>query len=204
MKAFGSKPSPIVRLQLEALTPHLKQFAKEQLALRAEGWKTHDTELLFKGSQLEIPILGDAPMQVVGKVDRIDVHDTLKSWRLIDYKTSGSSKTVEKSHRTKAGWIDLQLPLYLFFAKNQGWQPARACYFTFFDTSEAKLDPASWNDSDLSSAWEKAQEVASNIRQEKFWPPAERFVGFDNFSLLWAGRRNLDEDDEAESEGEEQ
>ena len=48
-----------------------------------------------------------------GKIDRIDINEEDKTLKVVDYKLSGKSPTIED---LKTG-LSLQLPLYLFAAK---------------------------------------------------------------------------------------
>jgi ATP-dependent helicase/nuclease subunit B len=68
-----------------------------------------------------------------GKIDRIDINEEDKTLKVVDYKLSGNSPTIED---LKTG-LSLQLPLYLFAAKemisahfNEDFKPAGAQIFS--------------------------------------------------------------------------
>lgn len=113
-REFGRYALPPVHTQRLALWERLRRFAQHQAAAFEEGWQIAFVE---SDASLIAPFEVDgapADVKLKGKIDRIDWHpDGL--WRVIDYKTSAKAKTPQKAHypSEKAGWKDLQLPLYL-------------------------------------------------------------------------------------------
>lgn len=114
-EAFGTRPLPAVRLQLDVMRQRFAPFAAWQVAHAAEGWRIHGAELKLPATFAIAPD-GAAPMRITGQIDRIDRHESRKAWRIIDYKTGDAGSTPRETHRRgKSGtgpWKDLQLPLY--------------------------------------------------------------------------------------------
>jgi hypothetical protein len=48
---------------------------------------------------------------LTGRIDRVDQNIRTGQWAALDYKTS-SEPSDPRDHRTKSGWVNLQLPLY--------------------------------------------------------------------------------------------
>ncbi len=113
--AFGTRTLPAVRLQLDVMRQRFAPFAAWQVAHAAEGWRIHAAELRLPATFALAPE-GTAPMRITGQIDRIDLHESRKTWRIIDYKTGDAGSTPRETHRSgKSGtgpWKDLQLPLY--------------------------------------------------------------------------------------------
>jgi ATP-dependent helicase/nuclease subunit B len=71
-------------------------------------FKNDDTEQIPDKKEIKI-----ADIKFRGKIDRIDLNETNKTLKVIDYKLGGTTPTIED---LKTG-LSLQLPLYLFAAK---------------------------------------------------------------------------------------
>jgi len=50
-------------------------------------------------------------LHLTGRIDRVDQNIRTGQWAALDYKTS-SEPSDPQDHRTKSGWVNLQLPLY--------------------------------------------------------------------------------------------
>ncbi len=50
-------------------------------------------------------------LYLTGRIDRVDQNIRTGQWAALDYKTS-SEPSDPRDHRTKSGWVNLQLPLY--------------------------------------------------------------------------------------------
>jgi len=112
--AFGRAPLPAVELQLEQLEHRLRFFARRQAERAAEGWRIHAAE--WKPSRPVRLEVDGQPLELSGKLDRIDRHPDGR-WAILDYKTGDRRKTPREAHRKKdRSWIDLQLPLYRYLA----------------------------------------------------------------------------------------
>ena len=86
-------------------------------------------------------------------------------------------------------WTNLQVPLYSWAIEDV----TEAGYFVL-GAAEKEVGLSLWNgfsDEDRESALACARWVIGQVKNEVFWPPAEK-VKYDDFSLLAMGR-NLEE-----------
>jgi ATP-dependent helicase/nuclease subunit B len=140
---------------------------------------------------------------VRGKIDRIDRHRDSGARRVIDYKTTDSSKKPTDTHlgarrdetpefaHVSVGdkpkrWTDLQLPLYAVLGVEPSDTPPEPAYFNLprAVTETALLPWPTFNADLAASAFECAEAIAEKIRSAVFWPPAER-VDYDDFESLF-------------------
>jgi len=199
---FGATVPLALRIQREALRQRLSWFARVQAVERASGWRVREVETKFT-----LPLEG---FTVVGRADRIDVHDDGRT-RVIDYKTGSVDRGgVEAAHRTGVTastrlpahlegveailcevkgkpkrWKNLQLALYAAALEDM----EEVGYFTLGAT-EADVQVAMWDgfgESDRESALECARWVAGQVKGGEFWPPAER-VTYDDLKVMALGR----------------
>jgi ATP-dependent helicase/nuclease subunit B len=115
--AFGATPLPAVELQLAQLEHRLRMFARVQAARAAEGWRIHAVEWK-PAAPVRLDVDG-APLEIGGKIDRIDRHPDGR-WAILDYKTGDRRRLPHDAHRRKdrdKSWSDLQLPLYRHLAR---------------------------------------------------------------------------------------
>lgn len=168
---------PAVRLQMEQARRRLATFAAKQVSLVREGWRIvyaedDDNEKLSIAFATE-----GGPIQLVGRIDRIDFNESRRVLRIVDYKTADNAEVPDKTHRKKDRWVDLQLPLYRHL-----WRAARLkfpedCpvelgYFNLPKKSDASgVEIAPWNEVTLENADATARQVIRNIRAGEFWPP---------------------------------
>lgn len=113
---------------------------------------------------------------ITGRIDRIDVHEGTGEFQLLDYKSSDSPKSPEKSHRSKDQWTNLQLPLYRHLAREIGSLDGELKLGFFVlpkDVSKIDVMEAQWSESELEQADETARNVVRALRERKYWPPAE-------------------------------
>ncbi len=113
---FGKTPLPAIRVQVEQLRRRLAAFAHWQSQWAAQGWRIEHAEVLIGKTAAnvagtlrvpECPIgtrsvpdtLAEAqlevdsePMPLRGKIDRIDINDSLGRCMIFDYKTSDEAK----------------------------------------------------------------------------------------------------------------
>lgn len=198
---FGPSPPLQVEVQLESARQRLRQAARVQAGLLAEGWEIMHAEMAIRG-ELE-------GVQVRGKVDRIDRHRETGQTRLLDYKTSGRAGAPEAAHLgpVPAGgecrdyarievagrqrrWTDLQVPLYaiLLSAGTELRGPSEQGYFNL----PAALDDTGvvlWTGltaAVLESAHACARGVITDIKDHRFWPPAPRTAQDEFGGLFWA------------------
>jgi len=113
-KLLGAHPPAAVQIQKALLRSRLEHFAQMQAIRRREGWRIAHVEWNPRSVDAKPAIMmGDAPMGLRGKIDRIDIHEEDGRWAIIDYKTGASAQDAARAHRKRDGqWISLQLPLY--------------------------------------------------------------------------------------------
>jgi RecB family exonuclease len=169
---FGQAPLPAVAIQLDRLATRLEAFALRQTDMRRDGWRIIHVEHDFKDAVRDVLEMGDGepPMPLRGKVDRIDRHETHGGYRIIDYKTGDTAKTLNQAHhgtkKKREKWIDLQLPLYDMLASRL--LECERCELAYMllpkKPSETKLDVAPWTAGELDGALELAREIVRDIR----------------------------------------
>ncbi|MDO4575072.1 MAG: PD-(D/E)XK nuclease family protein [Planctomycetia bacterium] len=97
-RVFDATTHPVVTLQKEQLAIRLAAFAVRQAQWQQAGWQILCAEENLSGlfrtenGRGEPVNFGDGPMEIRGKIDRIDYHPTLQQWQVWDYKTSSGSK----------------------------------------------------------------------------------------------------------------
>ncbi len=197
---YGTELNLPLVIQLESARQRLAKVAAIQARERAAGWVIERCEWPFA--------LDLGGLQVRGKIDRIDRHETTGTYRVLDYKTSDTAVSPEKSHlrpvrvgderrpawmRVDGGsrpsmWADLQLPLYLrALALEPGGAGASCGYFNL-PKAAGETALALWPDLTpelLAAAAACADGVAAAIRRGEFWPPAEVPADRDPFAALF-------------------
>jgi ATP-dependent helicase/nuclease subunit B len=171
-QCFGRSPLSAICVQVEQLRLRLREFARWQADWAKQGWIIEHVETFPKDGAAKIMVDGK-PMFLRGRIDRIDFQPSTGKRMIIDYKSSDTPSTPEKSHRRKNDWVDLQLPLYRHLAIGMGINgPFELAYIALpKDTSQTGIMISEWTPEDLQSADEAAAVVVRNVRAEKFWPP---------------------------------
>lgn len=179
-----------VRLQLEQARLRLTTFARHQAELAGGGWRIIYAEAdeergaQANGNQdrtenkLEDVFRKFTARQImlVGRIDRIDFHETKNTIRILDYKTADKARTPQETHCKDDRWIDLQLPLYRHL-----WRKALADFPPSGDRkvelaylnlpradAAAGLALATWTDDDLEAADDVACAVIRDIVARRF------------------------------------
>ncbi|MGB0766394.1 MAG: PD-(D/E)XK nuclease family protein [Phycisphaeraceae bacterium] len=179
-QSYGMDPPVAARVQAEQLRYRLHAFAPRQAAMIRTGWRIEHEE---KTESVALSVDGQ-PFTIRGQIDRIDRHPEL-GWRLIDYKTSDTDKTPERTHRRsvqgETDWVDLQLPLYLDLSTNLGVSGRVELGYINLPKkrSQTRYVEADWDAQALDSAREKRDWVIRRVREGVFWPPKEP-PGFDD------------------------
>ncbi|MCI0682766.1 MAG: PD-(D/E)XK nuclease family protein [Gemmataceae bacterium] len=207
-KVYGpDQRRPAIRLQLEQARQRLRTFASCQVELARTGWRIihveddqHDEDHT-KRAELEVPFpVGGAAVSLVGRIDRIDFHETTSTIRILDYKTADSAEKPDQTHRDRKGWlvdaagnlvrldadsadrdrkgwIDLQLPLYRLLCRDRRLKlPAAASIQLGYFNIPKKLEEtavavAEWDEIVLADAEDVARAVVRQIASGVFWPP---------------------------------
>jgi ATP-dependent helicase/nuclease subunit B len=130
-RLFGSSPSPAVRVQIAAAQIRLRSFARVQAEQFAAGWRIVSAERKLEADAKNPFQVG--PLNLSGKIDRIEKNELTGEWRVLDYKTHPKATPPAKKHfsprlfsewlpsaelefhngkrQVKKRWADLQLPL---------------------------------------------------------------------------------------------
>ncbi len=170
---FAPAAMPTVRVQMEQLRLRLRAFAAWQAQWAAQGWRIEHAEVSPEPGTAELAVDGK-PMQLRGRIDRIDFHPSTGERVVFDYKTSESVRDPEKTHRKQGAWVDLQLPLYRHLVAGLDISgPVRLAYIVLpRETAKVGMLPAEWSETDLAEADAAAAQVIRGVRAEVFWPPA--------------------------------
>ncbi len=191
---FGKDALPAIHIQAEQLKFRLQSFAKEQAEWASEGWQIIAVECEATGVPFDVD---GTPILLGGRIDRIDHNPSTGEWALLDYKTGSSMSSPEKAHRVKLPnglfvWKDLQLPLYrqlLSAIEDKHCRPivntkaidknnVRLGYISLPKKREdAGFELAEWNEEDLSSAEDFAQDIVRLLRRGKFDSKKTRISG---------------------------
>lgn len=162
-KRFGRNRSATIAVQLQMMQDRLSAFADWQAGTAAEGWRILHTE-----EDLKYDDFVDAKGRDVilaGRVDRIDRHKTTGQYRVLDYKTSETATKPEATHMTKGEWVDLQLPLYRLLVRALEIDSNLLLGYVHLpgDLAGVGASIARWNQAQLDSAEQTAQQVAADI-----------------------------------------
>jgi len=169
---YGSSPLSAIRVQVEQLRRRLAAFARWQAAWTAEGWQVLRVEAVPEEPGASLVVDGE-PVQLRGRIDRIDVHATRGEWFVVDYKTADRPRGPDKVHRQGESWVDLQLPLYRHLVRAMGIEGrVRLGYVNLpKDTTAVALAEAEWTPEELETADRTAEDVIRRVRRGDFWPP---------------------------------
>jgi len=199
LEQYGAHPPLPVVMQMESIRQRLIATAHIQSTVIADGWvPTH----------FEQPVsctIGTITLR--GVIDRVDYHPDLKSWRILDYKTTDKCTSPSDAHwagvredtpeyavapaaglRGKnARWVDLQLPIYHQLFRMQ--HPGALVKTAYFNLPVGVMDTqvSEWNtltDDLVQSAWHCAEAIVDRIEQGIFWPPADT-IPYDDFESLF-------------------
>lgn len=176
---YGARPLAAVALQVEQLRRRLHDFAAWQTAEVAAGWLIEHIEWEPEGG-------GTVPFDVDGKavglrgrIDRIDLHEDGRRWRVLDYKTSEQARKPRSVHgpRKDGEWKNLQLPLYALLVAplveplaNKGFEQAPTLAYVVLprDLGATEILEADWTDAEQESAVERARKVVRGIRSAEY------------------------------------
>jgi hypothetical protein len=180
-----------VRVQIEQLRLRLVAFSQVQARQRQDGWRIHHVESRSEQIEVDFPVDGQ-PFLLVGRIDRIDVHETTETARVLDYKTGDTVKSPDETHRGQgdADWSDLQLPLYRHLAARLGLHAGELGYLSIpKDRAKVGFNKAEWSEARLEQADDVARDVIRKLRREEFWPPSKEIMPrMDDFAGICQSR----------------
>ena len=163
LQRFGRNRSATVSVQLQMVQNRLTAFAHWQASNASEGWRIKHSEKELRYE--EFTDSEGRPVTLIGRVDRIDQHQTTGQWRVLDYKSSERADRPESTHFKKQEWVDLQLPLYRLLVRSLDVHDNLELGYIHLPGDLAKVGAsiAKWTDIDLDSAETTAREVAAHI-----------------------------------------
>jgi hypothetical protein len=200
---FGDNSLPALRIQLAQLQSRFHYFIKWQVAHRRDGWITKETERDLDANDLIIN-LSDGPMIVTGRIDRIDYNGPSGSYLILDYKTADKAQSGFRMRSRKDDlsvdiWNDLQAPLYLIAGRNIFGEQAKLAFGYLNISAEINSDTfegVELSSSDLDSALKQATDIASQVRKQIFWPPAENQTIEPEIDPYWRVLMGLSQNDD--------
>ncbi|MCO6453748.1 MAG: PD-(D/E)XK nuclease family protein [Pirellulaceae bacterium] len=162
-----------VLVQIEQLRLRLHAFAERQAAWAGSGWRIEHTEVPQPGGPGGELLVDGQPLELRGRIDRIDVHRETGERVILDYKSSDSGLQPDQTHRRGGQWVDLQLPLYRHLARGLelAGQPRLGYVLLPKDPAGGGFFLAEWTAEELQEADEVAWQVVRAVRQQRFWPP---------------------------------
>ncbi len=184
---YGPKPAAAIRVQLANAQDRLAVFARLQADHVAEGWVTRHWEAqaiikkgaLFAGEKL--------PIQLLGRIDRIDHHPATGRWAIWDYKTSDSGTRPVQNHLTlPSTWIDLQLPLYRHLGRALGIDSEPTVGYILLPKSlkEIGFIEAKFTETQLASADKEALRILHAIAAGRYEPISTSPIDYDDFERI--------------------
>jgi ATP-dependent helicase/nuclease subunit B len=181
-RQFGVDPPACIWLQLEFARRRLREFAGLQVERCRDGWLIEHVEWRPPGGPALMSVDG-AAFGLRGKIDRVERHESGQRWAVLDYKTGDSVDHPRKAHRGRAGWRDLQLPLYRHLASALSLpQDPEHLVLGYVALprmpGDVQVLEAKWSEEELGEADEVAREVIRSVRRGEFdrvgeRPPAE-------------------------------
>lgn len=94
---FNELSSPFVRIQLEQIRWRLDAFARWQASWRRSGRRIEFVEASPESGAISFDVGGGRPVEIYGRVDRIDYDPKENRWFVFDYKTFDSAKEGRKA-----------------------------------------------------------------------------------------------------------
>ncbi|QNN24578.1 hypothetical protein HED60_20645 [Planctomycetales bacterium ZRK34] len=197
-RKFGDDPLPAVRVQIEQLRQRLAGFAQWQAGWAGKGWRIA-TDQVEQRLTIGFDVDGE-PMQLVGRIDRIDVNETTGACVVFDYKTSDRGDGPDITHSKRGEWTDLQLPLYRHLVRAAGITSEVQLGYILLPRDRKRIthELAPWSAGDLDIADEEARRVIRAVRAEQFWPPSDP-PAFDDYAAICGVEQLLGFDTEDES-----
>jgi hypothetical protein len=183
---FGKDALPVVFIQTRQLLARFNHFAQWQAEWAKEGWRIERSEFPVTAGEVQLALGGEAPMTIIGRLDRIDRNTKTGEWAIFDYKVSDAELNAREAHlHPSKGWLDLQLPLYQLAFEKMGLGTApRLGYILLSASGREHVSFATFSPSEIDDAIMRATEIARAVRAETFFPPTKELLASDDFADL--------------------
>lgn len=89
---FNELSSPFVRVQIEQIRSRLDAFARWQALWRRSGRQIKFVEASPRSGSITFDVGGGRPVEIFGRLDRIDYDPKANRWYVFDYKTFDTAK----------------------------------------------------------------------------------------------------------------
>ena len=89
---FNELSSPFVRVQIEQIRSRLDAFARWQALWRRSGRQIKFVEAAPRSGSITFDVGGGRPVEIFGRLDRIDYDPKANRWFVFDYKTFDTAK----------------------------------------------------------------------------------------------------------------
>ena len=89
---FNELSSPFVRVQIEQIRSRLDAFARWQALWRRSGRQIKFVEASPRSGSITFDVGGGRPVEIFGRLDRIDYDPKANRWFVFDYKTFDTAK----------------------------------------------------------------------------------------------------------------
>lgn len=167
---FGGEPPVAVLGQAFIAHQRLAAFARIQAERAARGWRIAERPEWSPGSGAAPFVVDGKPINLRGKIDRIDRNEQTGEVAILDYKTGSNARKPESAHRARDGrWRDLQLPLYRHLAAELALPAGVKLGYVWIASPEhTKFMIAEWDGDALAEADEAARGVVRAIREGRY------------------------------------
>jgi hypothetical protein len=174
---LGNNRLPAVEVQIAQARHRLQAFAEWQAQRARDGWQIVHTETSGGDQPARLHLESGRSVDLHGRIDRIDRRGD--QWAILDYKTGDAARSPQETHLRGGKWIDLQLPLYIHLADTLGIRGSIELGYILLpkETDKVGTSMAPWDAAMLAAADEIALQVASNIVDQRFWPPSRLVSG---------------------------
>ncbi|MFN7844994.1 MAG: PD-(D/E)XK nuclease family protein, partial [Pirellula sp.] len=188
---FGVQPPPAIIIQIEQAERRLVSFAEHQAKHALEGWQIQEIEFsVSRDNGVLLPLGNEQFMSIHGRIDRIDFNPGTQRYAVWDYKTGDRTSKPRENHLRRDGeWIDWQLPLYGMLIEKLGITDLSKVSFGYIllprDPKYTEFVKAEFTPEEHCEAIESAKELARQVYQGVFWPPAYSGISsFDEYGAI--------------------
>ncbi len=197
LKRFGSAAPLQARMYLNSARMRLEAAGRLQRQMWQEGWEVRELEKTLS--------VQHGPFEIRGRLDRVDLHPEW-GWRIIDYKSSDSSKTPAQIHLGTPDperpeldlnykgkdkrWLNLQLPLYRWLWRNSGQDDSQlTCGYIQLPKAVSDSAWTAWKEeAELAPATETVLDAILQRIEQQIWEPmapTDEYDEFRAFTLPW-------------------